>query len=89
MLDKYSYLTALEQEIERKKKQLVDEERILHEKEQEIQNRKHPPGRWRISLGCHLLLVRGSAPSGPQSTGDSSMTQASDSCCVQEMGGRR
>jgi len=40
LLDKYSYLTALEQEIERKKKQLVDEERILHEKEQEIQQRK-------------------------------------------------
>ncbi|GES74870.1 hypothetical protein GLOIN_2v1571930 [Rhizophagus clarus] len=40
LLDKYSYLTALEQEIERKKKQLVDEERILYEKEQEIQQRK-------------------------------------------------
>jgi len=40
LLDKYSYLTALEQEIERKKKQLDDEERILYEKEQEIQNRK-------------------------------------------------
>jgi len=40
LLDKYSYLTALEQEIERRKKQLVDEERILYEKEQEIQNRK-------------------------------------------------
>uniref|UniRef100_A0A1D1YU11 OTU domain-containing protein 4 n=1 Tax=Anthurium amnicola TaxID=1678845 RepID=A0A1D1YU11_9ARAE len=40
LLDEYSYLTALEQEIERKKKQLVDEERILYEKEQEIQNRK-------------------------------------------------
>ncbi|CAI2170406.1 2166_t:CDS:2 [Funneliformis geosporum] len=40
LLDKYSYLNALEQEIERKKQVLADEERILSEKEQEIQNRK-------------------------------------------------
>ena len=56
MLDKYSYLTALEQEIERKKKQLVDEERILHEKEQEIQNRKQ-----------HLLSISSQSSSNTDS----------------------
>jgi len=40
LLDRYSYLNALEQEIERKKQLLADEERILSEKEQDIQNRK-------------------------------------------------
>ncbi|CAG8507350.1 4271_t:CDS:2 [Diversispora eburnea] len=40
LLDKLSYLNAVEQEIERKKQQLADEERILNEKEREIERRK-------------------------------------------------
>ncbi|RHZ80538.1 hypothetical protein Glove_134g56 [Diversispora epigaea] len=40
LLDKLSYLNAVEQEIERKKQQLADEERILNEKEREIEQRK-------------------------------------------------
>ncbi|CAG8493192.1 12238_t:CDS:2 [Acaulospora morrowiae] len=40
LLDRLSYLNAVEQEIERKKLQLADEERILGEKEREIEQRK-------------------------------------------------
>ncbi|KAF0488840.1 hypothetical protein F8M41_022164 [Gigaspora margarita] len=40
LLDRLSYLNAVEQEIERKKQQLANEERILSEREREIEKRR-------------------------------------------------
>jgi hypothetical protein len=63
----------LEQEIERKKKQLVDEERILYEKEQEIQQRKQ-----------HLQSINSQSSSNTDNEISPLTTQRKGSICSSE-----